>query len=147
MKETLERLRTILETVPPRLRAISESESVRRPAADKWSRKEILGHLVDSASNNHQRFVRAQLVEELHFPPYEQEGWVTVQRYLEEPWETIVQLWQAYNHHLLHVMAAVPESRYRHRCHSGGSEPVTLRDHMADYVRHLDHHLAQILAK
>src|SRR6266536_6582520 len=73
MKDTLERLRTILETVPPRLRAISEAESVRRPAADKWSRKEILGHLVDSASNNHQRFVRAQLVEELHFRPYEQE--------------------------------------------------------------------------
>ncbi len=127
-------------------RAISEAESVRRPAADKWSRKEILGHLVDSASNNHQRFVRAQLEEELHFPPYEQEGWVTVQRYLEEPWETIVQLWQAYNRHLLHVMAAVPESRYRHRCHSGDREPATLRDHMVDYVRHLDHHLAQILA-
>ncbi len=60
MKDTLERLRTILETVPPRLRAISEAESVRHPAADKWSRKEILGHLVDSASNNHQRFVRAK---------------------------------------------------------------------------------------
>ena len=91
MKDTLDRLRMILETIPPRLRGVSEAESVRRPAADKWSRKEILGHLVDSASNNHQGFVRAQLVEDLHFPPYEQGGWVTVQRYLEEPWETIIQ--------------------------------------------------------
>jgi len=111
MKDALERLRVILDTVPARLRAISEAESLRRPAADKWSRKEILRHLVDSARDNHQRFVSAQLVEELHFPPYEQEGWVTVQRYPEEPWETIVELWLAYNRHLLHVMAAVPESR------------------------------------
>jgi hypothetical protein len=145
MKDVLERLRVILETVPPRLRAISEAESARRPAADKWSRKEILGHLVDSASNNHQRFVRAQLVEELRFPPYEQEGWVAAQRYRDEPWQAIVELWQAYNRHLLHVMTAVPESRYGRRCLSGEGEPATLHDHMVDYVRHLDHHLGQIL--
>jgi len=145
MKDVLERLRVILETVPPRLRAISEAESARRPAADKWSRKEILGHLVDSASNNHQRFVRAQLVGELRFPPYEQEGWVATQRYREEPWEAIVALWVAYNRHLLHVMTAVPESRYGRRCLSGAGEPATLHDHMVDYVRHLDHHLGQIL--
>ena len=145
MKETLDRLSRILETVPPRLLAIKDGEAARPAAIDKWSRKEVLGHLVDSASNNHQRFVRAQLVEELHFPPYEQEGWVGVQRYRDEPWDAIVELWRAYNRHLLHVMAAVPESRYEHRCHSGSSEPVTLRDHMVDYVVHLDHHLAQIL--
>lgn len=146
MKETLERLGRILETAPPRLLAIKDAEAARPAAIDKWSRKEVLGHLVDSASNNHQRFVRAQLVEELHFPPYAQEGWVSVQRYRDEPWDAIVELWRAYNRHLLHVMAAVPESRYGHRCHSGSSEPVTLRDHMIDYVVHLDHHLAQILA-
>ena len=146
MKETLGRLSRILETAPPQLLAISDAEAARPVASDKWSRKEVLGHLVDSASNNHQRFVRAQLVAELHFPPYEQEGWVTAQRYRDEPWGAIVDLWQAYNRHLLHVMSAVPEDRYGHRCHSGGSEPVTLHDHMVDYVVHLDHHLAQILA-
>jgi len=144
MKETLARLSAILESAPPRLLAISEEESARRPQEDGWSPREVLGHLVDSAGNNHQRFVRGQLQEELRFPPYEQEGWVAVQRYREEPWEAIVELWRAYNRHLLHVMSAVPEDRHHHRCIIGTDEPVTLRDLMADYVRHLDHHLGQV---
>ena len=146
MREALDRLRTILETVPPRLLAIADADAARPRVADKWSPKEVLGHLVDSASNNHQRFVRAQLAEEVHFPAYEQEMWVAVQRYRDERWEAIVGLWLAYNRHLLHVMREVPESRYHHRCHSGGSAPLTLRDLMVDYVRHLEHHLGQVLA-
>src|SRR5260370_41754909 len=110
MKDALERLRVILDTVPARLRAISEAESLRRPAADRWSRKEILRHLGDSARDNHQRFVSAQLVEELHCPPYEQEGWVTVQRYPEERSATIVELWLAYTRHPRQVTAGVPGS-------------------------------------
>jgi hypothetical protein len=147
MEETIARLRTILETAPARLLAISEAEASRPRAIEKWSAKEVLGHLVDSASNNHQRFVRGQLVEDLHFPPYEQEGWVSVQHYREEPWKVIVDLWRAYNRHLVHVMSRVPSSRYGHRCHSGSNEPLTLHDHMVDYVRHLEHHLAQILGR
>src|SRR5260221_13661179 len=118
MKEPLDRLRLILETVPPRLLAIEDADAARPVASEKWSRKEVLGHLVDSASNNHQRFVRGQLAPELHFPPYEQEGWVAVQRYRSEPWDAIVDLWRAYNRHLLHVMAAVSESPFAQRVHS-----------------------------
>src|SRR5260221_9334761 len=115
MKETIARLRTILESKAGRLLALSDAESARRPASGKWSPKEILGHLVDSASNNHQRFVRAQLVPDLIFPPYEQESWVAVQRYGEESWLDLVELWLPYHRQLLHVMASAPESALEHR--------------------------------
>jgi hypothetical protein len=144
MQETLDRLRTVLEAELPRLRALSEEASARPSGAGKWCPREVLGHLVDSASNNHQRFVRAQLALELRFPPYEQEGWISVQRYRDEPWEAIVALFAAYNRHLLHVMAHVPESCYPRRCDLGSTEPGTLGELMVDYVRHLEHHLAQI---
>src|SRR6266498_3163064 len=71
------RLKEILQQLPAKLNVIDEETALQKPNPKKWSRKEILGHLVDSASNNHQRFVRAQLVEELHFRPYEQERWVS----------------------------------------------------------------------
>jgi hypothetical protein len=116
----------IVESELPKLRALDEEQASAPRAPGKWSPKQIIGHLLDSAFNNHQRFVRAQLVEELRFPPYEQEGWVATQRYRDEPWQGIVELWQAYNRHLLHVMTAVPESRYGRRCLSGeGERPLS----------------------
>jgi hypothetical protein len=145
MKETLDRLEHVLARTPSALRALGESASRERPAAEKWSRKQILGHLIDSASNNHQRFVRAQLVEALSFPPYAQEGWVAVQAYDDEPWDDLIELWTAYNRHLLHVMARVPPDKHGRPCQVGPDEPMNLGDLMRDYVRHLEHHLGQIL--
>ena len=75
-----------------KLAKITDAESAKPLASGKWSRKKILGHLVDSASNNHQRFVRAQLTESLSFPEYEQEGWVQSQHYQEESWADLVAL-------------------------------------------------------
>src|SRR5215831_2492954 len=71
----------------------------------KWSPKQILGHLIDSAANNHLRFVRAQLANDFTFPGYEQERWVDVQRYDSSSWTDLVQLWSYYNLHLLHLMS------------------------------------------
>ncbi|HKS16153.1 MAG TPA: hypothetical protein VJU16_02515, partial [Planctomycetota bacterium] len=71
----------ILDSTPTRLSKYSEAEAGEPRAPGKWSRKQILGHLIDSAANNHQRFVRATLAGELIFPPYEQDGWVGVQGY------------------------------------------------------------------
>ena len=101
--------------------------------------------MIDSAANNHQRFVRAQLGQELAFPGYERERWVAVQRYQDESWEALVALWQHYNRHLLHVMVRVPGEQWRRRCVIGDSNPVTLEFLMKDYVVHLKHHLEQIL--
>lgn len=145
MKEALQKLRTILETTPPRLEAIGESGSETRTAVGKWSRKEILGHLIDSASNNHQRFVRAQLETRISFPGYAQTSWVEAQGYQNQTWGDLVRLWTSYNLHLLHVASRIPPEKLANTCTIGDQEPVTLEFLVRDYVRHLEHHLSQIL--
>ena len=126
-----------------------------KPTATAWSIKEIIGHLIDSAANNHQRFVRAEMQDDLVFGGYAQEHWVRAQRYDDAPWNDLVQLWSSYNRHLARVMAAVPERvrdtpRARHNLHEIGWRPVdanhpaTLDHLMHDYVLHLEHHLSQV---
>ena len=145
MKTAAERLRGVLESVPPRLSALTE-EMVSKPVdAGKWSRKQVLGHLIDSATNNHQRFVRAQLAESLAFPGYAQTEWVATQQYHSEPWADLVALWTAYNRHLLHVIERIPPDKATHPCKIDNHEPVTLAFLAEDYVTHLERHLDQIL--
>jgi DinB superfamily len=144
MRQTALQLQQIVERAQEHLVALTEAESQSRQAAMKWSRKEVLGHLIDSASNNHQRFVRAQLLGELVFPGYAQEDWNRVQQYQSETWENLVRLWTSYNLHLAHIIAAIPESAAENRCTIGDHEPVMLQFLVTDYVKHLEHHLAQI---
>lgn len=138
-----------------RLSALSDEDSARKPGPDRWSPREILGHLIDSASNNHQRFVRAQFTDDLVFDGYAQDDWVAAQRYQEAPWPALLALWAGFNRHLARVMAATPEEarrapRARHSLDRLAFEPVpasrpaTLDYLMQDYVRHLQHHLRQI---
>ena len=145
MKEAMQRLRAILESTPPRLEAIGELGSETRASAGKWSKKEILGHLIDSASNNHQRFVRAQLETVISLPGYVQNLWVGTQGYQNENWSDLARLWRCYNLHLLHLISRIPPGKLTHTCVIGGAEPVTLEFLVRDYVRHLEHHLSQIL--
>jgi hypothetical protein len=145
MRQTASELKQIVDRTEPRLLAFSETESEARPGAAKWSKKEVLGHLIDSASNNHQRFVRAQLQGELVFPGYAQDGWNRTQQYQSEPWENLVRLWATYNRHIAHVMACIPATSAGSRCKIGDGEPVTLEYLVTDYVTHLEHHLGQIL--
>lgn len=139
------------------LRAISAEQSARKSSPDKWSIKEVLGHLIDSAANNHQRFVRAQFTDDLVFPGYEQEKWVSAQKYNDESWSDMVQLWSSYNLHLLHVISAIPEAtlmraRIRHNLDQIALHPVDKRDpttldyFVRDYLVHMKHHLDQISA-
>lgn len=138
-----------------RLRAMDEERTRARPAPGNWSPREIIGHLIDSASNNHQRFVRAAFQEDLVFTGYEQDAWVAAQQYNESPWGELVTLWASFNRHLGRVMAAVPEPvrlrrRARHNLHEIAFRPpasddeATLDYFMRDYVEHLHHHLRQI---
>ena len=156
MQDYLEDFRQTINTASDALLQISPDQSELSRAAGKWSPKEIIGHLIDSASNNHQRFVRAQFSDELIFAGYEQEGWVRVQNYQGEPWPQLVQLWKLYNQHILHLMSRIPEEtrlklRYKHNLHQLASEelkesePVTLDWFMRDYVDHMKKHLGQIL--
>ncbi len=145
MQKTIDELNSLVDQSSTKLARISESESESKSAPDKWSKKEILGHLIDSAANNHQRFVRAQLSAELKIPGYEQQVWVTTQRYQNESWDNLRQLWRSYNLHLLHLISAIPQNVLGNLCFIGDNEPVTLEFLIQDYVRHLRHHLEQIL--
>src|ERR1700687_679933 len=105
MKEIAKSLEAVIDQTAHKLFDISEPESEVRPAPGKWSKKEIIGHLIDSASNNHQRFVRTQENSNLSLPGYTQDFWVNCQHYQGEPWKTLVALWTTYNTHLAHVIA------------------------------------------
>lgn len=155
MKDALEDFQNVLKRAESRLLALTEGESEARSAPDKWSPKEVIGHLIDSASNNHQRFVRAQFTDALVFPGYEQQEWVAVQHYQQESWPSLVRLWLLYNRHLLHFVSHIPEQRLKQsrREHNldriawqtvSKSEPVTLEYFIRDYINHLKHHLRQI---
>jgi hypothetical protein len=135
---------SIINLAEPVLSSMGEQESALPLKDGGWSRKEVLGHLIDSASNNHQRFVRAALQDSLQFPGYEQNGFVRVQAPGEADWRVLVSLWAAYNRYLAHVIARLPESKFNTPCQIGSSEPVTLEFLANDYVRHLVHHLEQI---
>jgi hypothetical protein len=145
-----------IETASTRLLEISDERSAVPRVLGKWSRKQIIGHLIDSAANNHSRFVRAQFNDDLVFPGYEQEAWVDSQQYQEKDWSELVQLWKLYNRHILHIMKVTPEEirmklRSKHNLHVIASdnlspnEPVTLDWFMRDYVDHMKKHLGQIL--
>ena len=138
------RLAGDVEAATTRLRTLSESRSIQARAPGKWSPKEILGHLVDSASNNHHRFVRAQLASAFQGPGYEQARWVAAQRYRDRSWGDLVELWSSYNRHLAHVIAAIPEERRHTPCVIGDGPAVTLAHVALDYVAHIQHHLRQI---
>lgn len=155
LDEFLGDFRSTVVNATDRLRQISPEESARKTSPDKWSIKEVLGHLIDSAANNHQRFVRAQFTDDLVFPGYEQEKWVNAQRYLEESWSDMIQLWSSYNLHLVHVISAIPEAtltraRIRHNLDQIATRPVDQKDpttldyFVRDYLVHLKHHLDQI---
>jgi hypothetical protein len=109
-----------------------------------WSRRQVMGHLIDSASNNHQKFVRAMLADALAFPGYDQAGNVRVQAVQEADWELLVSLWASYNRYLAHVIGRLPEDKLDMSCTIGNGEPVTLRFVAEDYVEHLLHHLGQV---
>lgn len=155
MDQWLDDFKKTIESASARLSQISESQSKQPRAEGHWSPKQIIGHLIDSAANNHARFVLAQLKDDLLFPGYEQDGWVRVQQYEQASWPQLVDLWRAYNFHLVHVMSCVPIEKLTNRCtqHSlqtiafetvSEKEPVTLEYLMKDYVVHLKHHLGQI---
>jgi hypothetical protein len=144
MKELSGNLLRVVESAEARLCEVSEAESVKPALPGGWSRKQLLGHLIDSASNNHQRFVRAALQPSLEFPGYDQEGNIKIQAVQDANWALLVSLWAAYNRYLAHVIAHLPAEKLDTVCRIGAGEPVTLGFIATDYLTHMLHHLKQI---
>ena len=154
-EEFLADSRETIASATARLRAIPEERSRQKSSPDEWAPIEVVGHLIDSAANNHQRFVRAQFTDDLVFPGYEQDRWVSSQNYRDESWSEVVQLWSSYNLHLLHVASTIPkEVLTKPRAHHtldqiafnlvDKNQPTTLEYLIRDYLDHLRHHLNQI---
>lgn len=141
---TLNLLRDLLQQVPGRLEKLSPDTVERKPAPSTWSPKEELGHLLDSAANNHQRIVCAQFEDKLAMPGYEQNRWVAVHAYQRRGWKELIEVWQAINRQLLAAAEAVPASAWSHTLTVAGSEPLTLQFVFDDYVEHMLHHLRHI---
>ena len=131
----------------PLLMLLDNAATTRRPREGKWAKKEILGHLLDSASNNHQRFVRAPLQGSLTFPGYDQNALVNLENFAEIDWDFLVDFWAAYNRFLAHVISQLPADAAQIMCHIGNNAPATLGWVAEDYVAHLKHHLNQVLGQ
>jgi len=144
MRKLSDELISVIDAAEQKLRQISEPESRKPILAGGWSSKQVIGHLIDSASNNHQRFVRAALQPSLDFPGYDQDGCVRVQAVQQADWSALVALWAAYNRFLAHIIAHLPASKLDTVCRIGSGEPVTLGFLTTDYLTHLVHHLRQI---
>jgi len=117
---------------------------VSRPMkAGGWSAKQTIGHLIDSAANNHQRFVRLQIEPDLHLPGYAQESWVSVQRYDLCGWHELLETWRVLNLHLAHVIEHIDPTHLPRLWHTADG-PHPLGFLVDDYIAHLRHHLQQL---
>jgi hypothetical protein len=140
-----QRLEGLVERARALLGDLDASAVHERPAPGKWSQIEILGHLVDSAVNNHLRFVRANAEGTTRIEKYAQDEWVTAQDHQGADWPMLLSFWDAYNRHLARVIGALPEALWMSELSYDGEPPITVEFLAVDYVDHQEHHLAQIL--
>jgi hypothetical protein len=132
----------------PILSAVCEDTASKpAPTPGSWNAKQELGHLIDSAANNHQRFVRATLHGPYQGPGYAQDDWVRLHAYDQLPWATIVGMWHQYNLFLSHVVEQIPDEALATPCHIGSYEPSDLAFVIDDYVLHMQHHIDHLLGR
>jgi len=141
--QMLDRFSAVLASATESLRNLSADVS-HRPAPTVWSKKEELGHLIDSATNNYARIIRAQKEDEPSLPGYQQDAWVERQGYEERDWSELITLWSALNQHMLAAARRIPAAALARTCTIAGSKSMTLEFVIEDYVDHLVHHLQHI---
>jgi hypothetical protein len=143
IEQSVERLDQIMKTVPGLLTKIPETEFSYKPELTKWSKKEILGHLIDSATNNHQRFVRGQF-EESPAIKYDQNKWNEFSFHQLIDSRQLISFWTIYNKQLLEIINRIPKTNLARQVKVGDNF-LTLEFLIVDYVQHLEHHLNQII--
>jgi hypothetical protein len=141
--EAIKELNEIIEEYSELLKSVSDMKYSIKPSPDKWSKKEILGHLIDSATNNHQRFIRVQF-ENKPSIFYDQDKWVAHSHYNELPVKQLIRFWTLYNKQLLEIIKRIPAENLMRECKMRDGKQVTLELLVNDYITHLQHHLKQI---
>ncbi|MFK7807958.1 MAG: DinB family protein [Saprospiraceae bacterium] len=142
-QESINRLNFILNTAPDLLMEINEESMANKPFPNKWSKKEILGHLIDSATNNHQRFVRAQFELDPEIG-YDQNRWNEFNFYQKIDSPQIISFWTTYNKQLCEIFKNIPTTNLERKVKIG-KNLFTVEYLIIDYVKHLEHHLKQII--
>ena len=147
MKAIVDDLNLTIAGFMEKLRAIGENDMRSRPRPDKWSRIEVIGHLIDSAHSNLRRFVTGQYEEEPPHIIYDQNFWVKANAYHQAPVDTVVTLWILMNHRIATVLSYMDEKNYSKQCDTGKGEKSlkTIIWLAADYVKHMRHHLNQVI--
>jgi transcriptional regulator len=143
IEKALNRLEYIITLTPKMLTEISEENMSTKPSPTKWSKKEIIGHLIDSATNNHQRFVRGQF-ENIPEISYDQNNWNEFSFYNQIESKQIISFWTIYNKQIIEIVKRIPKENLEKQIKIGNNI-LTLEFLIIDYVEHLEHHLKQII--
>lgn len=144
-EQSIERLEYLCDCIPSMLIEIDEADFSAKPDPQKWSKKEIIGHLIDSAVANHQRFVRSQF-ENNPVIVYDQNRWNEFNYYNYINGPQIISFWTAYNKQIIELLKRIPEEKMKNRVITGDQNNPTLACLIEDYVEHLEHHLKQVVA-
>lgn len=145
MKTVVERINHWINVLPEEFKLMSEQEASNRPLPNKWSKKEILGHLCDSAINNMARFIKIQYEEGVYvIQSYNQDQWVILQNYHALLVNEIIDLFKALNKQIVHIVSNIPDEKLMNLCDIGDNELKTLEWLIKDYVDHMEHHINQI---
>jgi hypothetical protein len=142
-------LQNLIQTWEPRLMSMSQDLIIRRRNSQDRNIRQIVGHMVDSASNNTHRMVHLQYRESpLRFPNYATHGnndrWIAIQNYDSADWHNLVNLWKYANLHILHVINNLDPSKLENHWYYNENTLISLREGIVDYLRHFKLHLNEI---
>lgn len=149
MQKVIDGINQWISRIPEEFNRMSERQVSEYPHPNKWSKKEVLGHLCDSALNNLERFIKIQYEEQPYMiQPYDQEQWVKVQQYQETALEEIINLYCTLNNQIITIIRTVPTEKLSYQCDIGKGQKETLEWLIKDYLEHMEHHIKnQILLK
>ena len=140
----VKRLEYLCTIIPQLLTEIGEPNFSLKVAPEKWSKKELIGHLIDSATNNHHRFVQIQFESKLLIP-YDQNQWNRSNFYQQIAGNQIIDFWTIYNKQLVEIIKRISEENLLKEFKTTDNKKITLFFLINDYVEHLEHHLKQVV--
>jgi hypothetical protein len=147
MKPVIDELEKLVKDFTVKFNSISEDDFSSKPSATKWSKKEVLGHLIDSAENNLRRFICGQYEVPAPNIKYNQDFWVAANQYQTTLSKDVIENWRLTNLKICKVLSKMPKENYTLVCDFGDGKFLTLEWLAEDYVKHLKHHLNQIIPK